>query len=72
MKELSRNKVVWMVKIALEDTVSARVVTFGDKLLPFQVHSYFLVMAGWNKRKNSKKKTEEIFRKITLNREKSK
>ena len=41
MKEISRNKVVWMVKIALEDTVSAKVVTFGDKLLPFQVHSDF-------------------------------
>ena len=72
MKELSRNKVVWMVKIALEDTVSARVVTFGDKLLPFQVHSYFLVISGWNKKKNSEKKTEEISKKIILKREKSK
>ena len=72
MKERFRNKVVWIVKIALEDTVSARVVTFGDKLLPFQVHSYFLVISGLNKRRIGKKETEEISRKIILNREKSK
>ena len=44
-----------MVKISLEDTVSARMVTFGDKLLPFQVHSDFSSHFWLKHKENSKK-----------------
>ena len=45
MKEVSRNKVVWIVETALEVIVSARVVTFDDSCYLFKcipIYSYFL------------------------------
>ena len=52
-----------MVKISLEDTVSARVVTFGDKLLPFQVHSYFSSHFWLEQKENFEKKDRIDFQK---------
>ena len=40
MKELSRNKVIWMDENALEVTVSACDVDLWCQVMPFQVQSY--------------------------------
>ena len=49
MKEVSRNKVVWIVETALEVIVSARVVTFDDSCYLFKcipIYSYFITWEG--------------------------